>query len=110
MADAAYETTQRDRGLPHSCHWGAFSVVAGGSGIAVRPHPQDGNPSALLGNIPASVAHKARIAHPMVRRGRLEHGPGPDDKRGSDSLIPVSWPEALDLAAGELRRIYAAHG
>src|SRR5262249_21090131 len=68
------------------------------------------DPSALLGNVPASVSHPARIARPMVRRGWLKDGPGPDDRRGRDELVPVSWPEALDLVAAELRRVYAAHG
>src|SRR4029077_9065856 len=87
------------RGVPHSSHWGAFSVRAEGHDIEVVPHPSDPAPSALLGNIPASVSHKARIARPMVRRGWLERGPGPDDRRGAPSdsgeFVPLSWPEAL---------------
>src|SRR5215831_1692028 len=98
------------RGLPHSSHWGAFSVLAGEGSIEVMPHPQDTDPSALLGNISASVSHPARITQPMVRRGWLEGGPGPDDRRGRDELVPVSWPHALDLVATELRRVYAGHG
>jgi biotin/methionine sulfoxide reductase len=97
-------------GLPHSSHWGAFSVVPGDRGIEVVPHPRDPEPSALLGNIPAAVSHPARIARPMVRRGWLEHGPGPDPQRGRDEFVPVSWSRALDLVAAELRRLYAAHG
>ena len=45
-------------------------------GIEITPHPRDPDPSALLGNIPASVSHPARIARPMIRRGWLERGPG----------------------------------
>jgi len=98
------------RGLPHSSHWGAFSVLRREDGIAVVPHPGDPDPSALLGNIPAAVSHPARIARPMVRRGWLERGPGPDRQRGRDELVPVSWSRALDLVAAELRRVYATHG
>ena len=36
----------------------------------------------------------------MIRRGWLEHGPGPDRQRGRDEFVAVSWPRALDLAAG----------
>jgi biotin/methionine sulfoxide reductase len=79
-------------------------------GIEVVSHPRDADPSALLGNIPASISHPARIARPMVRRGWLERGSGPDDRRGRDELVPVSWPRALDLVAAELRRVYAAYG
>jgi biotin/methionine sulfoxide reductase len=100
----------RHRGVPHSSHWGAYSVVARGREIDILPHPRDADPSALLGNIPASVSHRARIARPMIRRGWLERGPGPDERRGSDELVPVAWPEALDRVAAELRRVHAAHG
>ena len=98
------------RGLPHSSHWGAYSVLVREDGIGVEPHPRDHDPSALLDNIPASISHPARIARPMVRRGWLESGPGPDDRRGRDELVPVSWPRALDLLASELRRVYFTHG
>ncbi|MGH7046259.1 MAG: molybdopterin-dependent oxidoreductase [Stellaceae bacterium] len=96
--------------VPHSSHWGAFSVAAREREIAIVPHPRDPDPSMLLGNIPASVAHRARIARPMVRRGWLERGPGPDEGRGADEFVAVSWPEALDRVTAELRRVYAVHG
>src|ERR1700751_2039499 len=97
-------------GLAHSSHWGAFSVLLRRESIEVIPHPRDPDPSALLGNIPAAISHPARIARPMVRRGWLEHGPGSDQRRGPDELVPVSWSRALDLVAEELRRVYAAYG
>ncbi|HEY3909686.1 MAG TPA: molybdopterin-dependent oxidoreductase [Stellaceae bacterium] len=100
----------RSQSLPHSSHWGAFSVSVRERQIEIAPHPRDPDPSALLGNIPASVSHKARITRPMIRRGWLEHGSGPDIRRGADEFVAVSWPEALDRATGELRRIYATHG
>jgi biotin/methionine sulfoxide reductase len=96
--------------LPHSSHWGAFSVLVRDRDIEVVPHPRDSDPSCLLGNLPASVSHKARIARPMARRGWLENGPGPDTRRGADKFVSLSWPEALDRAGTELRRIYATHG
>jgi biotin/methionine sulfoxide reductase len=98
------------RSLPHSSHWGAFSVSLRDGGVEVVPHPRDPAPSSLLGNIPASVAHRARIARPMVRRGWLERGPGPDPRRGRDELVPLDWPQALDLVAEELRRVYSGYG
>ncbi len=110
MNDIELSSRRRIEGLPHSSHWGAFSVLARDRSVEIRPHPRDPDPSALLANIPASVSHPARIARPMARRGWLEHGPGSDHQRGRDDFVPLSWPEALDLAAAELRRIYAAHG
>src|SRR5579862_7723789 len=97
------------RSLSHSSHWGAFSVLVQDRGIEIVPHPADHAPSALLGNIPASVAHQARVARPMIRRGWLERGPGLDERRGRDEFVAVSWPEAFDRVEAELRRVYAAH-
>ena len=85
------------RGLPHSSHWGGFSVLTGEGGTEVVPHPRDPDPSALLGNIPASVSHPARIARPMVRRGWLESGPGPHDRRGVTSSYRSRGPEHSTL-------------
>jgi biotin/methionine sulfoxide reductase len=96
--------------IPHSSHWGAFSVAVGDDGVRVLPHPGDPDPSRLLGNIPAALDHRARIAAPMIRRGWLERGPGADRNRGRQDFVQLSWTEALDLAAAELRRIYAEHG
>ena len=96
--------------LPHSSHWGAFSVLRRGEGIEIVPHPRDPGPSPLLGNIPAAVSHRARIARPMVRRGWLERGPGPDRGRGREPFVAVDWPRALDLVAAELQRVYSGHG
>jgi len=114
MNDIRTDPSTSNRGVPHSSHWGAFSVLSRDRGIEpgieILPHPRDRDPSSLLGNIPAAVSHRARIARPMVRRGWLERGPGADARRGRDELVPVSWPEALDLVAAELRRVYAAHG
>src|ERR1700738_5115053 len=99
-----------DRGLPHSSHWGAFSVVARGRDIEVVPHPEDPDPSPRRGNSPAAVSRRARIARPMVRRGWLEQGPAPDDRRGRDEFVAVSWARGLDSVAAELRRCYAEYG
>ncbi len=99
-----------ERGVPHSCHWGAFSVRSYRGDIKIVPHPRDPDPSPLLENIPAAIAHRARIARPVVRRGWLDHGPGPDRQRGRDEFVEVSWPRALDLASAEIRRVYAQSG
>jgi len=78
------------RSLPHSAHWGAFSVLVRDREIEILPHRHDPAPSSLLGNIPAAVSHKARVAQPMIRRGWLEDGPGPNDRRGVDGFVPVA--------------------
>src|SRR5262245_28973755 len=95
----------------HTSHWGAFEAeVDGGAVVAVHPYRDDPDPSPLLDNIPASLRHRARIAQPMVRAGWLDRGPGPDQRRGAEPFVPVSWPTAIDLLTRELRRVYGAHG
>jgi biotin/methionine sulfoxide reductase len=102
--------THEKRHLPHSAHWGAFSVLMRDRELEILPHRHDPAPSALLGNIPASVSHKARVKQPMIRRGWLEDGPGPNGRRGVDEFVQVPWPDALDRVAAELDRVYIAHG
>jgi biotin/methionine sulfoxide reductase len=103
------------RTLPHLAHWGAFGVEVAGEGddarvVAVHGHADDPAPSPLHANVVGDGLTRGRVARPAVRRGWLEGGPGPDDRRGSDHYVEVGWDETLDLAAGELRRVRAEHG
>ncbi len=92
-------------------HWGAFSVeVDDGRVVAVEPHPADPAPSLLLGNIAGAARHRSRVASPAVRRGWLEGGPGPDERRGRDEWVSVEWDEALDLVATEIDRVRSDAG
>ncbi len=92
-------------------HWGAFHVtVEANEIVGVDGHPDDPAPSPLLANFVDGIRHESRVARPAVRRGWLEHGPGPDSRRGADEFVEVEWDEALDLVAGELRRVRADHG
>jgi biotin/methionine sulfoxide reductase len=96
---------------PNASHWGAFSVRAEPGGLVeVIPHPSDPAPSPLLGNIPGALRHATRVARPAVRRGWLEEGPGPSDRRGGEPFVEVGWDRALDLVAAELARVREAHG
>jgi len=95
---------------PHSSHWGAFSAAWQGGRLVVKAHPGDPDPNPLLQNFPEALRHRARIARPMVRRGWLERGPGPDDRRGRDEFVPMAWDRVLDLLARELARVRDAYG
>lgn len=95
---------------PHSSHWGAFSGRYEGGKLEILPHPGDPDPSPLLGNLPAVADSPARVRQPAVRRGWLEGKPGNADMRGMDEYVEISWPQALDLVAKELGRVYGEYG
>ncbi|MBR0680671.1 molybdopterin-dependent oxidoreductase [Roseomonas eburnea] len=95
---------------PHSSHWGVFAAGWRDGRLVVEPHPGDPDPNGILQNFPEALRHRARIAEPMVRRGWLENGPGPTDRRGRDEFVPMAWDKVLDLLAGELARVRDTHG
>ncbi|MGQ0333895.1 molybdopterin-dependent oxidoreductase [Halomonas elongata] len=91
----------------HSSHWGTFAARHRNGTLEITPFAKDPDPSPVLDNIPAALNHPARLSKPLIRRGWLENGPGPDRRRGEDDFVEVEWDEALDLAAQELRRLGA---
>jgi biotin/methionine sulfoxide reductase len=94
----------------HLTHWGAFEAVSDGERLTeVRPWHGDPEPVPLIGNVASAQHHPARITSPYVRKGWLDHGPGAPG-RGDEPFVPVPWDTALDLLAGELRRVYRDHG
>jgi biotin/methionine sulfoxide reductase len=95
---------------PHSAHWGAFSAQWDGQSLAVTPHPADPAPSPILGNFTDALRHPARILRPAVRRGWLERGPGPTDRRGREDFVAPPWDEVLDRLAAELTRVKEQYG
>ena len=110
FADPDRKTDADTPFTPHTSHWGVFSARMKDGELEVRQHPGDPDPNDIIRNFPTALRHRARIAQPMVRRGWLENGPGPDDRRGRDEYVPLSWDEAFDLLGGELKRIRDAHG
>ncbi|GLY85414.1 molybdopterin-dependent oxidoreductase [Actinoallomurus iriomotensis] len=96
---------------PTTSHWGAYRVRRHEDGsVAVLPHPRDPDPSPLLGNVAGALAHPTRVRAPAIRRGWLDHGPGPSDRRGAEEFVEVGWDEALDLLAAELARVRDRYG
>jgi len=94
----------------HLTHWGAFEAVSNGERLTeVRPWRGDPEPMPLIGNVASAQHHQARITRPHVRKGWLDRGPGAPG-RGDEPFVPVPWDTALDLLAGELRRVYRDHG
>src|ERR1700761_4576260 len=99
-----------DGSKPHTSQWGVFSARLGEAGLEIRPYAADPDPNGITGNFPAALRHGARIAQPAIRRGWLERGPGPDDRRGRDEFVSVSWERALDLLGAELSRVRDTRG
>ena len=96
---------------PNLAHWGAYRVtVDDGRIVGVAGHPDDPAPSPLLANFVDGIQHRSRVTRPSIRRGWLEDGPGPTDRRGAEEFVEVSWDDALELLGRELRRVRDEHG
>src|ERR1700724_3361531 len=92
-------------------HWGGFSAgIESGDIASVAPLDGETDPSPLLGNLPGSTRHSARITTPAVRRGRLRARAWPSTRRGADEFVAVSFKELTELLAGELRRVVDTYG
>ena len=93
-------------------HWGLFDAeVEHNRVVGVRAFAKDANPSPIIDTIPSAVHAITRIARPMVRQGWLAHGSASNRAgRGVEPFVAVSWDQALDLVAAELKRVKSAHG
>lgn len=59
---------------------------------------------------PSQVHTKARIKHPMVRKGYLANPENPQGVRGKDEYVRVSWEQAYQLAHEQHLRIREQYG
>ncbi|MDQ0313626.1 molybdopterin-dependent oxidoreductase [Amorphus orientalis] len=93
-------------------HWGAFeATVVDGRLVAAEPLAGSGADPDMIGAWPALVYSKDRIDRPHVRESYLKHGPRAGGAgRGREPMVPVDWETALDLVAGELRRVHGEFG
>lgn len=93
-----------------AAHWGIYEIDRQApGGPDVRPLEQDPNPSPIgQGMVRASLDPALRVLRPAIREGWLE-GRRPA-RRGAEPFVQVGWDQALELTAGELRRVIAAHG
>ena len=97
-----------------STHWGVYDITAKDGVItSIKPFDRDPDPSPI-GQSMTAITGPARVRRPAVRKSYLEGGPGSAQtarhKRGAEPFVEVSWNEALDLAAAELKRVVAQHG
>ncbi|KIZ34421.1 molybdopterin-dependent oxidoreductase, partial [Rhodopseudomonas palustris] len=93
-------------------HWGAFyAKVDNGRFASLRPWEKDFHPNKALDGVQDVVYSSSRIRYPMVRRAYLENGIKADrDTRGNGDFVRVSWDKALDLVAGEIKRLEEQEG
>lgn len=91
-------------------HWGPFLIEAEGMRItAVKDHPSDPDPSPIGQGLKAAT--ELRVERPAVRKSWLEDGPGSaPELRGREPFVEVSWDQALDIVAGELKRVKTDYG
>lgn len=92
-------------------HWGSYRTRSvDGRLVELVPHPDDPEPHPIADGLAQTLHAPGRLTRPMVRRGWLDHGPGPagiDGRpaRGDDVFVPVAWERAFDLVAGEIDRV-----
>lgn len=92
-------------------HWGTYEVERVEGRPRLVPLSEDPDPSPIGLAMLDAYRSPVRIARPAVRAGWLEHGPGRrTEGRGAEPFVEVSWDEALDLVAAEIRRVRDAHG
>ena len=97
--------------LTSVAHWGAFNAeVDDGAIVAIEPFAEDADPSQLIHSIPSAVHAKSRIQEPMVREGYLRGERDTGHLRGIEPFVPVSWDQALEVVAVEMRRVRDEHG
>jgi len=95
-----------------AAHWGVYEVEYDEAGNAKKLHPfsKDPDPSPIGLHMLSDEVARLRVRRPAFRKSWLEHGPGANsDKRGREPFVEVPWDEALDLVAGELKRVKDAH-
>ena len=92
-------------------HWGVVkTTVVDGKISKIEPIPEDRRPSPNLKALAELPYAPSRIRYPMVRESYLKERIASRDRRGEDKWIRVSWEEALDLIASELKRVYSEYG
>ncbi len=92
--------------------WGVATVhVHGGKIQRLEPAPFDQAPSMQLESYGRQPYNGARIRYPMIRKSFLEKGyKAGGEGRGSEPFVRVSWEKAIEIVAGELKRVADTYG
>ena len=94
-----------------AARWGIFRAhVQGGKLTHLTPFEHDYAPTPNINGLAQLPYSPTRIRYPMVREGYLKNGPASREGRGEEKFVRVSWEKALDLVAGEMKRVYGEYG
>ncbi|ALX47534.1 molybdopterin-dependent oxidoreductase [Lentibacillus amyloliquefaciens] len=95
---------QKNKKAMVGTHWGIYQVeTSDGAVVDVQPARTDSNPSPIGELLYDVMDNRFRIAQPMVRAGYLRGDQNHRQSRGKEPFVPVSWEEALELAASALK-------
>ncbi len=92
-------------------HWGTYKVLQDKeSNISLEYWDKDSCPTKFGLSFVDSATDNLRIKQPYIRKGWLKNKGINNNNRGRDEFIPMSWNEALDIAANELLEIKNTFG
>ena len=106
------QVEQQHKLVPVSSHWGNYlAEVAQDELVAIHPYASDPDPTPIGQSLLNAQDGNVRIPQPMIRQGYLEKRHDSDGgQRGIEPFVPVSWDEALDVAAGAIQRVREEFG
>jgi len=99
--------SERTKITPTCTHWGNYRIETDGSDIlAVHNYEVDVESTPIGQSLLNTLDSGARVPQPMVRAGYLRDQHKSDGAgRGVEPFVPVSWEQALELAASALKRV-----
>lgn len=102
----------QDGEVMNASHWGIYKAkIKGGKIQQLVPVAEDKAPSLQIQGLAQQPYNPARIRYPMVRKSFLKKGYKAGGKgRGSEPFVRVSWDQALELVANELKRVRETYG
>ena len=111
MAEAGVDPSATTT-IPTASHWGMLeATVRDGRFVDVAGFKGDAHPTPMIKAFVDRVYAKDRVRQPAVRKSFLQSGfHAGGDGRGREDFVEVSWGEALDLVASELKRVKTSHG
>jgi biotin/methionine sulfoxide reductase len=92
-------------------HWGLHEVVRASDGSPIlRSWRDDPDPSPIGLDQLSPEVDALRVRRPAFREGWLRRGGRASSGRGQDRFIELSWDEAIDIVASELKRVTEDRG